>query len=70
VALECKAKTNNLIDITMTENIKIQLAETILNNAGILENRALIVLELEEELATIYSELDDATTPSNSDEPI
>ena len=54
----------------MTENIKIQIAETILNNAGILENRALIVLELEEELATIYSELDDATTPSNSDEPI
>jgi hypothetical protein len=54
----------------MTEEIEIKIAATILNKSGILENRALIVLELEDELATIYSELDDATTPSDSDEPI
>jgi hypothetical protein len=54
----------------MTEENEIEIAMTILNKAGILENRALIVFELEEELATIYSELDDATTPSSSDTPI
>jgi len=54
----------------MTEENEIEIAMTILNKAGIIENRALIVFELEEELATIYSELDDATTPSSSDTPI
>ena len=54
----------------MTEENEIEIAMTILNKAGIIENRALIVFELEEELATIYSELDDATTPSSSDIPI
>ena len=54
----------------MTEENEIEIAMTILNKAAIIENRALIVFELEEELATIYSELDDATTPSNSDTPI
>jgi len=54
----------------MTEENEIEIAMTILKKAGILENRALIVFELEEELATIYSELDDATTPSSSDTPI
>ena len=54
----------------MTEKNEIEIAMTILNKAGIIENRALIVFELEEELATIYSELDDATTPSSSDTPI
>lgn len=54
----------------MTEEKEIEIAKTILIKTGILENRALIVCELEEELATIYSELDDATTQSNSDAPI
>ena len=54
----------------MTEENEIEIAMTILNKAAIIENRALIVFELEEELATIYSELDDATTPSSSDTPI
>ena len=54
----------------MTEENEIEIAMTILNKAGIIENRALIVFELEEELATIYSELDDATKPSSSDTPI
>jgi len=54
----------------MTEEKEIEIATTILNKAGILENRALIIFELEEELATIYSELDDATLPSSSDTPI
>jgi hypothetical protein len=54
----------------MTEENEVEIAMTILNKVGIIENRALIVYELEEELATIYSELDDATLPSSSDTPI
>ena len=57
-------------DFDMSENVDIDIAKIILNKSGILENRALIVHELEEELATIYSELDNSIEKNDSDTPI
>jgi hypothetical protein len=54
----------------ITEENEIEIIKIILNKSGILENRSLLILELEEELATIYSELDDATKPSITETPI
>jgi len=54
----------------MDENLKIKIAKIILTKTGILENRALIVQEIEEELETIYSELDNSTRPHKSNTPI
>lgn len=54
----------------MTEEKEVEIANFILNKAGILENRALIIFELEEELANIYSELDDEEISIIREKPI
>jgi hypothetical protein len=56
--------------MTQDIDIEIEIAKIILLKSGILENRAIIVQELEKELELIYSEIDGSFNSTSSDTPI
>jgi hypothetical protein len=54
----------------MDDDYEIQTAKIILTQTGLFDNRSILVQEIERELETIYSELDNTTHSSKSNTPI